>query len=87
MKTFFFMGRNPRNRSGLSWKIWKVQRTGRSVVVRWGPAIVRRRKPVFAHTPQERERRFTTVEAAQRFEESRIAEKVRTGYERRTRWR
>ena len=28
MKTFFFMARNPLNRSGLSWKIWKVQRTG-----------------------------------------------------------
>ena len=23
MKTFFFMGRNPNNQSGVSWKIWK----------------------------------------------------------------
>ncbi len=87
MKTFFFMGRNPQNRSGVSWKIWKVERAGRRVVVRWGPAILRSRRPVFAHDPQERERRFATSEAARRFEESKIREKLRTGYERRTRWR
>jgi hypothetical protein len=28
MKTFFFVGRNPENDCGMSWKIWKIQRVG-----------------------------------------------------------
>jgi hypothetical protein len=36
VKIFFYMGRNPANKSGVSWKIWKVQRAGRTVTVFWG---------------------------------------------------
>ena len=38
MKVLFFMGRNSSNRSGVSWKIWKIRRKGRVVTVSWGPA-------------------------------------------------
>ena len=87
MKVFFFMGRNPANRSGLSWKIWKINRTGRRVSTFWGPATLQRRRAAFASSPQSRRRRFETLEAARLFEESKIREKLRAGYQRRTRWR
>jgi hypothetical protein len=38
MKTFFYMKRNPRNISGVSYKIWKIERKGRKVTTWWAPA-------------------------------------------------
>jgi hypothetical protein len=49
MKIFFFMDRNPNNKSGVSWKIWKIERSGRAVTVWWGPAVIVRRRP----TPEQ----------------------------------
>jgi hypothetical protein len=42
--TLFFMGRNDANRSGVSWKVWQITRSGRTVTARWGPALVIGRK-------------------------------------------
>jgi hypothetical protein len=38
MKTFFFVGKNKGNVSGISYKIWKINQSGRMVEVQWGPA-------------------------------------------------
>ena len=38
MKKFFYMKRNPRNISGVSFKIWKIERKGRKVTTWWAPA-------------------------------------------------
>ena len=43
MKTFFYTGTNPKNKSGVSWKIWKIQRSGRTITTQWGPVEVRDR--------------------------------------------
>ncbi len=85
MKIFFFMGRNPNNKSGVSWKIWKIQRVGRSVTTWWGPAHLQNRKVVPVHTLQSKTLRFRSVDAASRHESSRIQNKVSKGYERRPR--
>jgi len=83
MKVFFFMGRNPQNVSGVSWKLWRIERRGRSVEVSWGPAVLRRRRVVPVGILGSRVRTFPTLAEARAFELGRIAEKFREGYERR----
>jgi len=87
MKIFFFMGRNANNRSGVSWKIWKIERVDRTVTTWWGPAHLQNRKVVPVRNLQFKRLRFGSVDAASRYESSRIQSKVSKGYERRTRWR
>lgn len=87
MKVFFFMGRNPKNRSGVSWKIWKIARNRRSVTTHWGPAVLRRRKPVPASSMRSKTRKFRTVLEAIVHEKRLIETKLEKGYERRPRWR
>ena len=87
MKIFFYMGRNAANKSGLSWKIWKVQRTGRTVTVYWGRAKLVKRKVAPAGTLRSKTLRFSSDGAACEYERRRIHEKLGKGYERRTRWR
>jgi len=88
MKILFFMGRNPDNKSGLSWKMWKVRRTGRSVTTWWGRAVVKARKVVPAGVRlQEKKRTFRSVAEAVAHEERVVREKLAKGYQRRTRWR
>lgn len=87
MKIFFFMGRNPLTRSGVSWKIWKIVRLNRSVTTYWGAAALERRKVVPKGDLAHRTRYFKSVAAAVGFEEKLIASKLEKGYERRTRWR
>jgi predicted DNA-binding WGR domain protein len=87
MKILFFMGRNSRNRSGVSWKIWKIGRKGRVVTVSWGPALLKRRKPVLARSAGVLDYRFGSLDDAERFETKKINEKLSKGYQRRTRWR
>ena len=87
MKVFFFMGRNPKNRSGVSWKIWKVVRHKRSVTTHWGPAVLRGRKPVPASYMQSKTRRFKTAFEAITHEKQLVEAKLKKGYERRPRWR
>lgn len=87
MKVFFFMGRNSDNRSGVSWKIWKINRRGRTVVASWGPAVLRRRRVVPARPLQSRTWSFKTTAAAQASELVRVGEKLRKGYVRQPRAR
>jgi hypothetical protein len=87
MKIFFFMGRNADNKSGLSWKIWKINRRGRVVTVFWGAAKLVQRKPKLVNVPQEKIHRLRSVEAARDFEQSIIRSKEAKGYQRSTHWR
>jgi hypothetical protein len=82
MKTFFYMGHNRKNVSGVSWKIWKIERKGRKVTFWWGPATIFRRKPIPTSTLQKMEWRLSTEEKAIEVEGLRIEEKLRGGYKR-----
>jgi predicted DNA-binding WGR domain protein len=82
MRMFFFMGQNPRTRGGVSWKIWKIQRKGRAVIVSWGPARLESRKVVPAGSLQSRELRFDSTAAAMMYERNRIESKLSKGYQR-----
>jgi hypothetical protein len=87
MKLFFYMDHNPNNKSGVSWKMWKIQRRGREVTAWWGPAIIVRRRPRPASTLQSKTWRFRTEERAKDVEQQRIREKLNKGYRRMTRRR
>jgi predicted DNA-binding WGR domain protein len=83
MKVFFYFGRNPHNKSGISAKIWKIERSGTTVSVWWGRAQVIDRRPVdvsgFATKTWPR---FRSVKAAREAEAKRIEAKLRHGYQR-----
>ena len=87
MKTFFFMGRNPKNKSGVSWKVWKVERDGRAVTTWWGPARVEKRRVVPTGALRSKTVRFPSAEDASDHELARIHEKRWKGYEQRPRRR
>jgi predicted DNA-binding WGR domain protein len=81
MKIYFFMGKNSLTKSGVSWKIWKIQRDGRKVTTFWGRArlISRRAVPLSLRSAT---RSFTTTQAAIQFEAKLIRSKLKKGYER-----
>lgn len=87
MKAFYYMGKNSQNKTGVSWKIWKIHRSGRTVTTWWGSAEIRRRIVVAKGRLQDKERRFSSLEAAQAHEEQRIASQLCKGYERQPRRR
>jgi predicted DNA-binding WGR domain protein len=87
MKIFFYMGRNPSTRSGVSWKIWKISRRGKTVTTHWGPAELFRRKVVHSASARSKVRKFKTLSDAIVFESRIIRSKLYKGYQRRTRWR
>jgi len=82
MKIFYYMGDNHKNRSGVSWKMWKIERSGRMVTVWWGPATIIRRRPTPLNTLQEQSWTFPSEKAAKEDEEDRITEKLAKGYKR-----
>lgn len=82
MKNFFYMGRNPRTKSGVSWKIWKIERNGRAVTTWWGPAQLHKRRPVPTGVLQSNIVRFPSVAEAVDSERRLIQSKLRKGYER-----
>ncbi len=81
MRTFFYMGRNPRNKSRVSWKIWKIQRQGKRVTTRWGPAALVKRKVVPKGTLQEKSWVFPSEAQAKEDEQRRVDRKTTKGYE------
>ena len=87
MSLFSYFGRNRRNVSSVSWKIWKIERKGRRVTTWFRPATLFRRKPVPVATLQSRSWVFPTEAAAKGDEARRIAEKLGRGYERKPRRR
>ena len=40
MKIYFYIGPNKQLKSGFSIEFWKIGRKGRTVIVKWGPAMV-----------------------------------------------
>ena len=82
MKRFFYMGRNVRNRSGVSWKLWQIERRGKKVHVWWGRAALGDRRVVPAGRLQECWWEFRSESEAKDNERERIDEKVAKGYER-----
>jgi hypothetical protein len=85
MTTLFFLGRNPNNLSGVSWKIWRVHRTGKVVKAEWGPADLQARQVRFAGASQAKEWKFRSESAAEADLTRRVREKLREGYERKPR--
>jgi hypothetical protein len=83
LKTLFYMGRNDQNLSGVSWKIWKIERKGKRLQTWFGPAEVSpRRKVVPKYELQMRSWTFRTEKAAREDEQRRIREKLSGGYQR-----
>ena len=87
MKAFFYMGHNRNNKSGVSWKMWKIERRGREVTVWWGPAVIVRRRPTPAYILQTKTWRFRNEDRAKEAEQERIREKLNKGYQRMVRRR
>ena len=87
MKVFYFMGRNKQNKSGVSWKLWKIERKGREVSVWWGAVAVIKRRIVPTGRLQTKCWRFTSEPAALAFEAARIHSKEASGYQRKPKWR
>jgi len=79
VKTFYYLGANDQNKSGVSWKVWQIHRAGRVVEVQWGAAEVRNRKvvPLWLHSLRWQ---HATVNGAKAVQDVRIQQKLRNGY-------
>jgi len=83
MKTFRFLGNNLENKSRVSYKLWKIERKGRTVIVRWHPVMVdRKRRTVPRAKAQERRILYASEKKASEAVDKRIQEKLNKGYER-----
>jgi hypothetical protein len=82
VKVFYFFRANPRNLSGWSCKVWKIERVGRRVTVYWGPAKMVERRPVPPKVFQSKSWWYGTAAAAGRAEARRVREQRQQGYER-----
>lgn len=87
MKIYFYMRRNEITKSGLSFKMWKIERKDRIVTTWWGPAIIKNRIPRPSHNLQSKKRKFRTEDQAIKFEHDRIQSKLRKGYERKPKYK
>src|SRR5688572_9997282 len=76
------MGKNLANVSGVSWKLWKIERAGRSLTTWWGSAKLVSRCVVPSGALQSKTWRFTSEADAKISEAERIKEKLDGGYER-----
>lgn len=89
MRIFFYVGRNDALKSGISSKLWKIERSGRVVQTWWGRAKYdvksRRVRPEFELL--NKSWRFPSEERAEAAMKARIAEKIKEGYERSPRTR
>lgn len=85
MKVFFLCGPNPNNVNGMSCKVWKIERTGRTVITWWGRADVIARKLTPLGELQSKARKFRTEDAAASHERGRITSKLAKGYDRKPR--
>ncbi len=79
-RTLIFMGPNSKTTSGVSWKIWRVRRSGVRVHAEWGAGTVERRRARFVRSPQAKTWTLRNVEAAVAEMARRIARKHAKGY-------
>jgi hypothetical protein len=82
MKTFLYMGRNDDNVTGMSYKMWRIERKDRNVTVWYGSAIVKSRRPLPARELSTKSWTFGNKDAAIENEKRRIREKENEGYQR-----
>lgn len=82
MKIYAFFGNNAKNLSGVSCKMWKIQRDSRTVTVWWGAAMVRNRELAPVNSLQKKIWRHSSVDEAIEDENARVGEKLRKGYKR-----
>jgi predicted DNA-binding WGR domain protein len=89
VKTYFYIGANRANRSGISAKLWQIARQGRRLTSSWGPAefCTGTRKVLPVQPLQSQHWTFRSEQAARAEEARRIAEKLREGYQRQPRRR
>lgn len=81
MRTLYFMGPNPENVSGKSFKMWRVARRGRTIQIWWGRATVdKSRRVVPAQELQSKTWTCRSEAAAISDVENRVSEKIREGY-------
>ena len=73
------MGRNDVNRSRVS---WKIERKDRTLITWWGAAEIVNRQPRAKHDLQSKSWTFRTALEAKNEEDRRITAKCRKGYER-----
>jgi len=85
MKTYYYMGPNPDTKSKVSWKMWKIERKGRTITVWWGPAIVVNRKITKSGSLQSKSWKYSSEAAAKEDELSRIQSKISSGYKKKDR--
>ena len=85
MRILYYMGRNSANKTGVSWKIWKIERKSRTVFRYWGSAVVEKRKVVPKGKLQLKKILLPSVTEAEVFVKGCIQKKLAKGYERRTR--
>jgi predicted DNA-binding WGR domain protein len=85
MAKLFYMGRSNDTKSGVSWKIWIVRRTGASLKLSWGRAVVEKRKVVPQGRLQTKVIKLRSEAEARTDAARRIQEKISSGYERQPR--
>lgn len=85
MKIFYYMGPNQKNKSRVSWKMWKIARRARTVQVWWGAATIVQRNVTKVNELQSKCWTLPTIAAAKADEERRIREKLNGGYSRKAR--
>ena len=83
MKTFYYFGPNDDNVSGVSWKMWQIERKGCVVTARWGRATIVKHKLAPAGNLQTESWSLPTAADAKEYEAGRIQEKLDKGYEQR----
>jgi len=79
-KVLYYTGNNPRNKSGMSSKVWSIQRDGQTVTTLWGSVNLTNLRLVRRGNLSSKERLFDSVEEARTFMQQRIARKVQKGY-------
>ena len=84
MKIYFYIGPNKQLKSGFSIKFWKIARRGRTVIVKWGPAMVdiKRRKVLRASWTQARDWTLPSESKAKADVKRRIDGQLAQGYHR-----
>ena len=81
MRTFVYVGAERRNRSRIAIKFWGIERSGRVVKLRWGPARVdHQTRRIVRPEWQGKDIRHGSPQAAKQDAERRVRDQRRQGY-------